>query len=770
MKQRLLLTAVITTIVLIIAIPLIHKDKEQKISPSTQATVWEKISTWSQADPQFSTHPGMPLLLYKDEIMNKAIYIQDGTVRSISLDNDQGDKTTLLEVEASEGYYWRSGNTLLLAFSIHQSNPDNYKNGEWYAIDIGDTKAIPPSILELKDAFLDPAKLLTVTIVEDAGLFLLVEEIDNIRFNEYFYAAGESRLMYVNLEVPRNADNFYEEHYLGKRPQATVDVQYFQKKTPYPLEDGSSIYAYEDDRGTILVYSGTDDYRFATRYAGVKLINVALKTDVLGNNYPLIWTDGAIGNTASMSYPTMGNIELNGIKSYLSVFDLLNGRGLLNELWVRDLPLTLTSSAGERAKEEWELLNETALPAEITEQLWIGEEIRQEVSDAANRSDPECIFGCGGDFYNIPEIRSIEGIWHVLIGVSMYQLKEDKFSLLGQFPVSVASTHGEGSDGYTALDYTKIGTDWYVADTYGNRIIKLDDKLKVIAEYSLPTPSHITLTGNGKLHVNSLRGITILDTNLNWIGEAEKNRVKVQSLEPSEHLFSKVSHYTDKKLGTYWIYTGEGKLVIYHPREQEYTTTFIGNPQSGRAIVRIIPYQDEILVLSDYRLLRFHPDGRWKRTIDFTRGPSDGSYNKTPVGENSHVVDATNHHIYIVQGARIVAIDLANNFAYPLFQQDYSEIGDLILYNNRLVFTIEGNPYYSNEESTERSNELIILHPRIGIVNRYVLDSGWYSEGLDKQQLQLWSYKDPHGSWEEIIRGSISLDRLIPFNDFMKVS
>ncbi|MEX2416605.1 MAG: hypothetical protein WD424_10705 [Paenibacillaceae bacterium] len=834
MKQR-LFTAVSITAFLLIVIAISLYNREQEIPPSPLTDAWAEMSTWSLADRRFPSHPEEPLLLYEDEKMKKSIYIQDGMLRSLSLDNTQDEGTILLNIEAADSYYWRSGNTLLLAIPIHQGNPDNYMRGEWYAIDLGDTEAIQPSILKLEDAFIDPGKLLTVTIVEAAELFLLVEDNDNVHFNEYFYAAGESRLSYVNLEIPRNDESYYKMHYLNNRPQATVDVQHFQKETPYPLADGSSIYAYEDDRGTLLVYhSGADNYRNAIRYAGVKLINVALKTDILGNAYPLIWTDGPITNTASMSYPTMGNgtslhpteellndewrmvnmrhfyridgntlktirfesrqgplysdpehrayelpgqpvddhhgllaLESNGIKRYLSVFDLLNGRGALNELWMQDLPATLTSSVGERAKEDWELLNEAALPAEIAEHIWKSEELPKEVSDAANRqSESECILDCDPDFYNIPQIRSIEGTWHMLIGDNFYQVKDGKLSLLGQFPITTAFTHGEGNNGYTALDYTRIGTDWYVADTYGDRVIKLDDKLEVIAEYPLSTPSHIVIIDKDKLQVKSLQGITTLDLNLSWIDEAEDIPVKVKSAEPSEQLFPKISHYIDKKLGTHWVYTGQGKLITYNPASKQYKTIFIGNPQSGRAIVRIFPYQDEILVLSDYRLHRFNPDGQWKDTIDFSRGTGDGKYNKTPTGENSYVVDSANGQIFIVQGARIVTIDLTNDFAYTLFQQDYSDIGKLSFYKDRLLFTLEGNPYYDPGESTEHSNELIVIHPRTGAVHRYGLESGWYSEGLDEQQsdqLILWSYLDPNNrSWDPINRGSLPLDRSGP--------
>src|SRR5690606_2730947 len=121
--------------------------------------------------------------------------------------------------------------------------------------------------------------------------------------------------------------------------------------------------------------------------------------------------------------------------------------------------------------------------------------------------------------------------------------------------------------------------------------------------YPLPTPSQITVEGDHTLQVKSLQGVTVLDTQLKRVKDAAGQPSKVQSPTPSEQLFPDISHYIDNKLGTHWVYTGDGELITYNPTTQEYKTTFIGNLQSGRAVVRIFPYEDEVLVLMDYRLL-----------------------------------------------------------------------------------------------------------------------------------------------------------------------
>src|SRR5262249_14735284 len=156
----------------------------------------------------------------------------------------------------------------------------------------------------------------------------------------------------------------------------------------------------------------------------------------------------------------------------LSVFDLLHGFGDLDQFWSQEPP-PLTLLNGQRQEQRYETVR-PELPQEVWDVVWRRPEVPQEV-EAAFKASNECWPYCNPDFADQLQIRSIDGAWHLLQGNMLYRLEGNAFKLLGELPVTRQMTYGEGANGYTAQDYMKVDGVWYVTDTFGDRILRLDE-------------------------------------------------------------------------------------------------------------------------------------------------------------------------------------------------------------------------------------------------------------------------------------------------------
>jgi hypothetical protein len=147
------------------------------------------------------------------------------------------------------------------------------------------------------------------------------------------------------------------------------------------------------------------------------------------------------------------------------------------------------------------------------------------------------------------------------------------------------------------------------------------------------------------------------------------------------------------------------------------------------AHTRIIPYRGEIVVLLDRRLYRFDRQGNWLNSLSFPRSRSDGIYDRTPAGENSLIIDEATSTWYLVQGYRILAIDLSENEVTTVFRQNDSDIGMLVRHQGSIYFLLHSNGedryrIWSNPQA-EMYTEMIKMDLQTHELQRYMVQ-GYY--------------------------------------------
>ncbi len=126
-----------------------------------------------------------------------------------------------------------------------------------------------------------------------------------------------------------------------------------------------------------------------------------------------------------------------------------------------------------------------------------------------------------------------------------------------------------------------------------------------------------------------------------------------------EH-FKPQEWYQDRQSGLTWYYLN-GYLYQYDEGKREYRSFYIGYNENAFAGVRIVSYEDEVIVLLDRRLERFDRQGKWLSSLAYPRSKPDGIYDRTTQGENSLIIDEATDVFYLVQGYRILRIDWKRN-------------------------------------------------------------------------------------------------------------
>ncbi|WP_127530967.1 hypothetical protein [Paenibacillus kobensis] len=422
---------------------------------------------------------------------------------------------------------------------------------------------------------------------------------------------------------------------------------------------------------------------------------------------------------------------------YVSLYDLMNaadnGTGMRGQ-WLQELTHPLTLDGQTAVAEAQDAQTDRRLPQQITSRIRESNRLPEQVEEAVSSdSIDECFTGCG-DAWEEMQARLIDGIWYILKEDELYRLEDGKPALVRKLPLGTASTIGEGVDYYGAQDYLKSGNDWYFADTYSDRIVKIDGtSFDISAELEIPMPHAIRLLSNGHLQVDSLKGRTLLDTDFNVLEQTAAPKTTITSTKESseEDPYSEEAYYKDPNTGIRWVYE-DSQLVLYNPKQRTYRSLFVGYSVNDSASGKIIPFRGQVLMLFDTRMYRFDAEGRWLSTIEIPRSNPDGIYDMTPHGEGSYALDEKNGMLFFVQGYRILRIDLQKGQAEPVFSQLYSDIGNLLLYEDKLMFSMEGNPVVLADDRKTATNELITIDTKTKLTTRYRLDSGWFSESLTR--------------------------------------
>ncbi|WP_147306852.1 hypothetical protein [Paenibacillus taihuensis] len=335
-----------------------------------------------------------------------------------------------------------------------------------------------------------------------------------------------------------------------------------------------------------------------------------------------------------------------------------------------------------------------------------------------------------GDYAAAKTFRKFGSDWYVLVDRQLYAYQDGQMNLLGEMPVTVVHEIGEGVSGHGARDFIRLEEGWIVADTEGSRVVKLDDRLQVMAELEVPQPYMLDLREN-RLQIASYAKTVVTDPTLKKSRSVTQSFQSAAKGDQAAHDFWPDEWYRDLKRGLTWYYL-DGFLYQFEERSGRYRAFYLGVNINARAHVHIIPYNGEVNVLLDHRLERFDRGGKWLGTLPFPRGNPDSIYDRTPQGENSLVMDEASDSLYLVQGYRILRIDLKEQTLQMVFGQNDADIGKLMPYKGRLYAVLHSNQadidrhlQEGDAATTSMNTEIVEIDPAKKSVHRYIVE-GYY--------------------------------------------
>ncbi|URN95393.1 MAG: hypothetical protein NAG76_03785 [Candidatus Pristimantibacillus lignocellulolyticus] len=389
------------------------------------------------------------------------------------------------------------------------------------------------------------------------------------------------------------------------------------------------------------------------------------------------------GATLIGSEGSLARYEVEGETRYLSLYDLVHTHNAdFQSLLTTPLTDYKIDSVDRFSKD---VVYETQPILEMDSSVVnTNEEIPEELDRAIDAIYEEV------DYSFVKTYRKIDDVWYVIVDDKFYQYNNGALVEIGILPITMKMRIGEGFEGYGVKDFLRMNGKWIFTDTEASRIIMVNDKLEIEQELAVHLPNHLSLQGD-LLHVTSPTWKYTVDKDFNlndkraieYESSTDKNWVEVEFFRPSQYV-------KDKESGLTWYFL-HGYLYQYNKQKQQYRTFYMGNNINARGTEQIIPYGDEILVMLDTRLERFNREGQWLGVIDYPRTEPDGIYVSSPEGENSYILDQVEGVIYLVQGYRIIRIDLNTSIVSMVFQQNYSDIGSISRYGNTIYFILHSN-------------------------------------------------------------------------------
>jgi len=723
---------------------------------------------------EFRTDADEPAVLWAEE--GDVIYVRD--LRLIYRSED-GSERLLYEWRSDlRARAWRNGSHLLVGAQLPEpADPNDWNRGSWISVHADPAR----KALELGTNFFGPDEVLTVTVTEKPRLYF-VKMKNGTSFSEYMYDPDGAGWLTVNSDT-LDGDGSRE------MPEKAEGTRRFDDVREIRLPEGMTVYSFADEEGGIVYYRRP--FEFVWRYVGYEMVDAKLMP--LANGESLIfgrfrghdgedamsfpnwgsrsalpaelrlWEDGwtAIdfrhfarvsperleliryqdGSTLQDNAPeywsfdtsearlvsvqgALAEYEKGGEPRYISLYDAMHTEGNDGKPpWVSPLR-RFTTESRPRTQDAVEFRTLT-----IPEPVY---------GDNTNAPVPDVLRRAVDDVHEVVDYvyaytyRKLGDRWFVLVDRHFYEYKDGALEPIGEAPVTVAATIGEGFEGLGAMDFVRIGDAWVFADTNASRVLKLNNALEVVAELALPHPFSISAESD-RLRIASLSGETVTDFDLNVVAASRPPFESIADAPKTawEH-FRKQEIYEDSETGLLWYYL-YGRIYQYRTADQTLRSFYVGHRINARSEVRIPPYRDELMVLFDHKLERFRRDGDWIGTIPFPRSRPDGIYDTTPAGEGSIDFDEAAGLLYLVQGYRIVEIDLERNEARTLFRQNYADLGELVRHGEHLYFLLRGNLEdryrYYNDRSLSANGKLVTevvrLDPRSGEHARFMA-KGFY--------------------------------------------
>lgn len=740
---------------------------------------------WITAATPFETDASDPQVLWQRDAeavvaMNLQLYYT----------SDGVDRQVLHEwTESHAGQAWRNGEYLLIGEQLIEGDPvEGGKRGAWMALRMNafSTEIVAP----LEDQFFGPKDILTVSAAEEPRLFV-VRVLNGPGSSEHAFHLPLGEWMRMNrafalaepVATPANTDG----------------ISLFADSEVFELSDGSSAYSFTDGEG-VIIYSdlGSDAI---WRYDNHELVHMKLipfleqSPQLLGrfrhesgkefagfigasesaifsieerlwaedwqalDNRTFVRTSAEMLEAIRYTFedlameqsvkPLYTKFPLNGAKwrsargslmeferngniAYLSWRDLVHTENADPEsLWAVPLDrATLLQEELPPYEADW--ISRPVLEWSF-EEVNTNAQVPEELERAVEQAHPMSDYGPAKTY------RQSDSLWNVLVDKHLYEYEDGALQAIGDLPITISVTIGEGFGGRGARDFVRLQDGWLVADTEGSRVLRLDDNLEILSKLQVPAPYRMTVDGERVL---------IASTAYNYITDLELSRISAAEPQPfqSAKAMKEVSFehfrpqewYRDAQTGMTW-YDLDGWLYQYAKAKGEYRSFYMGYNENARAQVHIVPYEDEVLVLQDRRLDVFDRQGKWLSKLDYPRAQPDGIYDSTTQGESSLIVDEAADLLYYVQGYRILTLDWKRNVVQTLFRQNFADIGDPVMHNGRMYFKLNSNvydrfsKYEEGAETAERHmyTEVVELNPQSGTFKRFVTDGYYETMELD---------------------------------------
>ncbi|MBD2869098.1 hypothetical protein [Paenibacillus arenilitoris] len=689
---------------------------------------------------EFATDTSEPHVLWRQE--QQSIYVHN---LHLYYTSDGVDKQVMYEwTEPHAAHAWLNGEHLLIGEQlIEKGSREDGNHGAWMAVRIRQPK--PVIIAPREKKFFGPQELLSVTAIEQPEWFV-IKTLNGSSFSEHVFDLSRGEWESLN----RNTMGGVPGDVPGKIPDKVEGLQVITDAQVFQLSDGTTAYSFVDNDGG-LIYSKAPHY-LVWRYAGYELIDMKLMAfmeeppqllgrfrsqdgdevaSFVGGNFdtilqgePRLWEEDwqalnaytfthrspekleiiqyASGDSTETGtapprykqYPLDGatwkssqgsllEYEMDGETKYISWYDLLHTENAdPKTLWSAPLD-NADFKQEERPPYDPDWVSHQVLAWDF-EQMNTNAPVPEELERAVNEAHLDSDYGFAKTY------RKFGSRWFALVDEHLYEYKDGSLTAIGDLPITVSVTVGEGFSGRGARDFTRVNDGWIVADTEGSRVLKLNDKLEIVKRLEIPAPYRITVEG-GMLHIASTAYRYTTDEELQLMNaEPQPFQTATAVNMASYDHFRPQEWYRDKVSGLTWYYL-DGWLYQYAEAKREYRTFYIGYNENARAQTHIVPYEDEVLVLLDRRLERFDRQGKWMSTLAYPRSKPDGIYDHTTQGENTLIVDEAADLLYLVQGYRILALDWKRNEVKTVFRQNYADIGKPVKFNGSLYFLLRSN-------------------------------------------------------------------------------
>jgi len=760
----------------------------EETPPEKSDEGWEAVLGLRLAGSSFDADSVEPLALYRNEKSGQALVVRKGEIFFEKKGKSEGDSLFRLPSGVGAVRYWTLGDALLIGSDSGRNAP----RGEWRSVRMRDGAA--PETLKIEGASVDPADVVAVTGASDPALFLISIAEDGRDYEMayrpgdkelVFVNAYEGIETGYAFEVYRNSRPKPADELQSFRRSIDGGSEGERWLRAYEDERGTLVAAVLEGGGFgVARYPAqrVEALQWKKGELGDRMPMVRLKGDRSGRDSHVLpfvgwalegipdlfedkwrmidslrfYASGLDGEIETVRYqwqedrvvPERHRVvvgrsperEEAGLLTYrfedgmarsLSVYDLMSGSGNGDLPWLEEPPTIVPS---EDKRDLWsDVRKPFKVPQAALDMAWRTEEAPEAVvraKEAENAAGDACIFDCDPDYSALVPYRSIEGEWHTFLGTQLLRLRGDRFERLGEWPITIRYLSGEGANGYYPRDFLKADGYWYLADTYADRILKLDDAGGIVGETALPLPVGIESAGNGQIRAVSLRGKTLIDTGeMKAVGKPaatgwEKVGASANAWTEAELAAGQI--YEDPDTGYRWHALGGYAFVVDGSgKGAKLMSHFIGYPESGRTLPKIVAYGDAVYAISDHRAEKFGKDGRWISSIAYPEG--DPACYRQATGEGSSSFDAGSGDVYWVHRCEVYRIDLDAGTATVVFAQREAGIGALAVSGDSVVFSLEGNSEYSETYPAKHSNELVRLDRDTGLLTRYRLEKGWTS-------------------------------------------